>query len=77
MRTITKVLAVLMLMVLGAGCAGMSSSQQRMLSGGAIGAGTGAAIGVVTGGSAVSGAVVGGAVGVVGGAVVDHIENER
>jgi osmotically inducible lipoprotein OsmB len=72
MRKIIKSVAILMLMSLVAGCAGMDSTQQRMLSGGAIGAGAGAAIGAVTGGSVGTGAVIGGAAGVVGGAIVDQ-----
>lgn len=41
----------------------------RALSGGAIGAGTGAAVGAITGGSPLTGALIGGGVGAVGGAV--------
>jgi hypothetical protein len=60
-----------------AGCAGMSYTQQRMLSGGAIGAGTGAAIGGISGGSAGTGAAIGGAAGVVGGVLVDQYEKSH
>jgi len=42
---------------------------ERALSGGLIGAGTGAAIGAVTGGSPATGALIGGGVGAIGGAV--------
>jgi osmotically inducible lipoprotein OsmB len=42
---------------------------ERALSGGLIGAGTGAAIGAVTGGSPATGALIGGGVGALGGAV--------
>jgi osmotically inducible lipoprotein OsmB len=52
-------------------CSGMSSTQQRTLSGGAIGAGVGAAAGAVTGGCVSCGAVVGGAVGAGAGYVYD------
>lgn len=45
------------------GCSGMSQSQQRTLSGGAIGAAAGAAVGAIAGGSAAVGAAVGGAAG--------------
>jgi hypothetical protein len=41
----------------------MSSTQQRTLSGGAIGAAGGAAIGALSGGSAGMGALIGGAAG--------------
>ncbi|HQT59707.1 MAG TPA: glycine zipper domain-containing protein [Acidiphilium sp.] len=44
---------------------------QRALSGGAIGAGTGAILGAATGGSAATGALIGGAVGAIGGAVTN------
>lgn len=44
-------------------CSNMSSTQQRTLSGGAIGAAGGAAIGALSGGSAGVGALIGGAAG--------------
>jgi len=44
---------------------------QRALSGGAIGAGTGAIIGAATGGGAATGALIGGGVGAIGGAVTN------
>ncbi|HLO77616.1 MAG TPA: hypothetical protein VK196_14255 [Magnetospirillum sp.] len=47
----------------------MSQQQQRALSGGAIGAAGGAAIGVLTGGSLVTGALIGGAGGAAVGAL--------
>jgi hypothetical protein len=50
-----------------AGCG--QSQGDRALSGGAIGAGTGAAVSAITGGSLGAGALIGGAVGAVGGAV--------
>lgn len=52
------------------GCSGMSSTQQKTLSGGAIGAGGGAVLGAVTGGSPVVGAVVGGGVGAITGYIL-------
>lgn len=51
------------------GCEGMSRQQQRALSGGAIGAAGGAALGAITGGSAVTGALLGGAGGAAVGAL--------
>jgi osmotically inducible lipoprotein OsmB len=54
------------------GCAGMNTQQQRVLSGGAIGAGTGAALGVITGGSVAGGAAIGAAGGAVGGYLYDQ-----
>lgn len=44
---------------------------ERAVSGGAIGAGTGAIIGAGTGGSAATGALIGGAIGAIGGAVTN------
>lgn len=41
------------------GCSNMNDTQQRVLSGGAIGAGAGAAIGALTGGSALAGGLIG------------------
>lgn len=51
------------------GCSGLSSQQQRALSGGAIGAAGGAVLGAVVAGSPLTGAVVGGAVGTAVGAL--------
>jgi hypothetical protein len=56
-----------------AACDGMTRTQQRALSGGAIGAAGGAALGAVTGGSAVTGALIGGA----GGAAVGALTGRR
>ena len=53
-------------------CSGMDSTEQRTLSGGAIGAGAGAALGAVTGGSMVGGALIGGAAGAAGGYLYDR-----
>jgi osmotically inducible lipoprotein OsmB len=54
------------------GCAGMTETQQRTLSGGAIGAAAGAGVAAIAGGSAWTGAVVGG----VGGAITGFILGE-
>jgi hypothetical protein len=60
----------ILLVVLGlAACSGMNRTQQRALSGGAIGAGGGALIGAVTGGSPLTGALIGGAGGAAVGAL--------
>ncbi|MCU0574332.1 MAG: YMGG-like glycine zipper-containing protein [Syntrophobacteraceae bacterium] len=71
------ILAVLWATLLLYGCSGMSYTQQRMLSGGAIGAASGAVIGAATGGSAATGAAIGGAAGVVGGVIVDQYEKSQ
>lgn len=62
------------LLVLGltTGCAGMSTQQQRALSGGAIGAAGGAALGALAG-NPTMGAVAGGAAGVATGALWDDL----
>ncbi|WP_439596124.1 hypothetical protein [Falsiroseomonas sp.] len=52
-----------------AACEGLSRREQRALSGGAIGAAGGAAVGALTGGSAVTGALIGGAGGAAVGAL--------
>jgi hypothetical protein len=57
------------ILIATAGCSGMSEREQRALSGGAIGAAGGAAIGLITGGSAVTGALIGGAGGAAVGAL--------
>lgn len=53
-------------------CSGMNSTQQRVLSGAAIGAGGGALIGAATGGNAGTGALIGAGAGAVGGYIVDQ-----
>jgi osmotically inducible lipoprotein OsmB len=50
LKMIRRTVAVLALVFVLEGCAGMSTTQQRVLSGGAIGAGSGAATGAITGG---------------------------
>lgn len=58
------------------GCSGMSYTQQRVLSGGAIGATGGAVIGAVAG-SAALGAAAGGGAGLLGGYVYDQYQKSR
>jgi osmotically inducible lipoprotein OsmB len=62
-------LVTILLLPAMAGCAHMTPQQQRILSGGAIGAAGGAALGAVTGGNPATGAAVGGAVGAATGAL--------
>lgn len=59
----SRVAALALAGLLIAGCSGMNTQQQRALSGGAIGAAGGAAIGALAGGGALTGALVGGALG--------------
>lgn len=63
--------------VLGLGlaaCSGMNDTQQRTLSGGAIGAGVGAVGTVATGGCVSCGAAIGAGVGAAGGYIYDQLE---
>ena len=71
--------AVMLLMVLAlavGGCSGMSSTQQRVLSGGAIGAGGGALIGWAAG-SPAAGAAIGAGAGALGGFLYDQYQKSR
>ena len=71
--------AVILLMVVAlavGGCSGMSSTQQRVLSGGAIGAGSGALIGWAAG-SPAAGAAIGGGAGLLGGFLYDQYQKSR
>lgn len=70
-------LAVLIAMVAGAGCSHMSTTQQRALSGGAIGAGGGAALTALTGGSILWGTAIGAGVGAVGGMIYDDCQKKK
>jgi hypothetical protein len=58
------------------GCAGMSDTQQRTLSGGAIGAGAGAVVGAISGNTAL-GAAIGAAAGAGGGYLYDSYEKTK
>jgi osmotically inducible lipoprotein OsmB len=57
-----------------AGCSNMNNTQQRTLSGGAVGAAGGAVITAVTGGCVWCGAAIGGAVGAGAGYVYDQVK---
>jgi hypothetical protein len=77
-RPILAPLAVLALsgLLLG-GCAGFNDTEQRVVSGAAIGAGAGAGLGAVTGGLSIpAGALIGAGVGAVGGLAVDTIKKQ-
>jgi osmotically inducible lipoprotein OsmB len=71
-------LAILVMVVAIAlgGCSGMSNTQQRTLSGGAIGAGSGALIGWAAGCPA-CGAAIGGGAGLLGGYAYDRYEKSQ
>lgn len=70
---IPVVLAVALML---GGCENMSKQSQRILSGGAIGAASGTAITVITGGCIACGAAIGGAVGAGVGYVVNEMEKQ-
>ncbi|MCK8602173.1 YMGG-like glycine zipper-containing protein [Desulfoferrobacter suflitae] len=65
------VLGFLMLFLV-AGCAGMNHTERHVLTGAAIGAGTGAVVGEVAGGMPGTGALLGGAAGALGGYIYDQ-----
>jgi hypothetical protein len=71
----TVILVVMVAMLLG-GCSGMSTTEQRVLSGGAIGAGSGALIGWAAGCPA-CGAAIGGGAGLLGGYVYDRYQKSQ
>jgi osmotically inducible lipoprotein OsmB len=71
----TTVLVLVAAMLMG-GCSGMSNTEQRVLSGGAIGAGSGALIGWAAGCPG-CGAAIGGGAGAVGGYVYDQYEKSQ
>ena len=71
-------MALLFTLIIGmTGCAGMTPTQQRVLSGSALGTAAGVGTAAIVGGSLVTGAVVGAAAGAVGGIIVDGMERSR
>ncbi|WP_299379861.1 hypothetical protein [uncultured Kiloniella sp.] len=73
-----KHLAIILTATLFLGaCSGLSNTQQRVLSGGAIGTGVGVVGTAVTGGCVTCGAVIGGAVGAGAGYLVDQHEKGK
>ncbi len=71
--------AVILILVLAlalGGCSGMSNTEQRTLSGGAIGAGSGALIGWAAGCPA-CGAAIGAGAGAAGGYIYDRYEKSQ
>ena len=77
MRKLRIVVAMALLIAMVAGCSHMSTTQQRALSGGAIGAGSGAALSLLTGGSVLLGTAIGAGVGTVGGLVYDDVQKNK
>lgn len=76
MRAI-RVVTLLILALVLFGCVGMSNRQQGTLSGGAIGAGGGALLGGISGGSPAVGAVLGGAAGALTGYILGDPGDHR
>mgnify|MGYP001081162318 CR=1 FL=1 len=58
------------------GCSGLDTEEQRVLSGGAIGAGSGAALGAITGNSVAGGSAIGAAAGALGGLLYDESQED-
>ena len=72
MKILRMSIVLLVVVSLIAGCANLTPRQQRTLSGGAIGAGAGTALGAITGHSVATGAAIGAAAGALGGLIVDE-----
>ncbi|MCX5892240.1 MAG: glycine zipper domain-containing protein [Deltaproteobacteria bacterium] len=72
----TVVILVMVLALALGGCSGMSPTQQRVLSGGAMGASSGALIGWAAG-SPAAGAAIGGGAGLLGGYLYDQYQKSR
>ena len=72
----TAVICIMVVALAVAGCSGMSTTQQRVLSGGAIGASSGALIGWAAG-SPAAGAAIGGGAGLLGGFLYDQYQKSR
>lgn len=71
MKTVMLALTAGSLLALSA-CAGMNNTEQRVVSGAAIGAGAGALVGAVTPLSIGAGALIGAGAGAAGGYIVDQ-----
>lgn len=65
---------VLVMLVTVSGCAGMTRTEQRILSGSAMGSVAGLGIAALAGGPLIVGAAAGAAAGALGGAIVDRCD---
>jgi len=72
----TAIILILAVSLLLGGCSGMSYTEQRVLSGGAIGAAGGAIIGAAAG-SPGTGAAIGAGAGLVGGYLYDRYKKSQ
>ncbi len=78
MFAMSRNLALVAVVGLGlSACTWIYDTQQRTLSGGAIGAGVGAAGTLATGGCVACGAAIGGAAGAAGGYIYDQVEKSN
>ena len=74
---LTAFTALALSSLLLSGCAGMSDTEQRVLTGATIGAGAGAGLGAVTGGLSIpAGAIIGAGAGAVTGLAVDALKKQ-
>ena len=71
---VLKVFLIVALIFSAFGCAGMNSTEQRVLSGGAIGTAAGIGAAAVIGAPLLVGAAAGAAAGAVGGFVLDEVQ---
>ena len=74
MRLLLRILIVAVLITGIFGCAGMSTREQRVLSGGALGTAAGAGAAAIIGAPIIVGVAAGAAAGAVGGFVVDEVQ---
>ena len=72
-----RIVVIFVLLVTIFGCANMSATQQRVLSGSGIGAAAGVGAAAIFGGPLLVGAATGAVAGAVGGIVVDQIEKSH
>ena len=73
-KRIIEVAVVAILLFSICGCAGMSTREQRILSGGAMGTAAGAGAAAIFGGPLIIGAAAGAAAGAIGGIIVDEVQ---
>jgi osmotically inducible lipoprotein OsmB len=71
---ILKLLTIAVLICTVCGCAGLNTTEQRVLSGGAIGSVAGLGAAAIVGAPLIVGVAAGAAAGAVGGAVVDQMQ---
>ncbi len=74
MRSKIRILLIMVCIISLCGCAGMSSTEQRALSGGAMGSAVGVGAAALIGGPLIVGAAAGAAAGAIGGVVVDEMQ---